>query len=424
MAASKNGKLSNLNKLLVVLAFGVVTFVGYLAINPQVFAAELADCQPRAVTGEANTYAYSACKGRNVSYEKRILQAFVAQGNNKVAEELNNERLYDQLLDQLQDRAEHVYGERLQTLSIDALSATESEIRFSVRQHSGQDLASQTLANTLGTGIVVTYVQPDTPLSVNGMYGDPSPFIAGAYSTMKFKNRYGYIGKGGSCTSGIPYDSATWNATIVTAGHCVVPADYDGGVRYYQWWTRYKNGDLRTRVGGSIQETLRNSDRSSIRGPDGTYNGDAGMIRVLDGKKIAGTRAKRADLAVGITGYESGKNAGLKNNKIELCWTGAASGKTLCGFRVVERNVSVNYDNAGAVRPLQHMRRYDYAVCTKSGDSGGPVYRRDNGKIVGIISGSKDIVGFPTCHIYYTAYADIQQAFAGYGLTNGDRRTN
>jgi hypothetical protein len=195
---------------------------------------------------------------------------------------------------------------------------------------------------------------------------------------------------GGGCTVSFPVRSLTSHRLgVLTAGHCV--QTLHGGPAYLVHQTR-RLSSKGTSPGDLLGRVARGSARL------GEY-GDNAFVRLV------AHRSARPRVFVGpVYTSKTIPIAGRIKLRtgLSVCYSGAASGEH-CGFTVVGGPETVIFKEGKRVLHIHHEWRATSTTCTsRRGDSGSPVYVRQDGKAyaVGILSGGQEKTG--QCPFFFT----------------------
>ena len=231
---------------------------------------------------------------------------------------------------------------------------------------------------------------------------DMSPFAGGLDTAFGYPNGYK------PCTGGFPWtkNAAGTDPFMVTAGHCGErkdPYDYDVNA-----------GESM----GTAHGTRSNFDIGigTVKYPgQNEYNGDLTLINVMNNKAVSDMIWVSNSGRIPVTGWRS--NAPVEGHI--FCISGVMSQQE-CPFEV--REVFTNYEtqDGDIVRHIVRTRMTG-GYCPVDGDSGAPVYFRDNNEATaaGIVSGGGGGGGdgyggaLDPCSMLFTWIGDAYDSFDG-----------
>jgi V8-like Glu-specific endopeptidase len=188
----------------------------------------------------------------------------------------------------------------------------------------------------------------------------------------------------GQCTSGFPFVSGS-REYMVTAGHCTTNSSGNTNV------THSPNG---TFMGYTAVDSWNNGSGTVIVSGYNDYHGDVAAIEVNGNQNATGYVHNGTYLPTNSTSRLPVRNR-LNRWLVpgdQYCSSGIFSGEQ-CGWVVLQTNVAVTYSSGKVLRNGFIAQKFN-GLCTRSGDSGAPLYARNSTSItlaVGIHSGGNNI---------------------------------
>ena len=241
---------------------------------------------------------------------------------------------------------------------VDAVTASD-ELREALAARFGADAVAVHLAAP------VAFTEQD-----DGRYNDAGNFEGGS--------RIGASpGVGGTCTSGFAWSSSTYGDMMVTAGHCTTSGGTVAG------------------PSGASMGTVRVDSWGNSSGSaqiNGVYRGDMSAYEIINGQTSTpyvhnGPANTNSTARLPVLG----RLARWLVPNDQFCTDGSTTGE-LCGWQVLRVQTTVTY-TSGLVGRNVFTATKNAGSCTKSGDSGGPLYAKNaNGIIyaVGVVSGGDE----------------------------------
>jgi hypothetical protein len=295
-------------------------------------------------------------------------------------------------------------GEPFDSARIGFAYLQASKNRVVVDAVTASDELRQALATRFGADAVAVHLA--APMSIteqdDGRYNDAGNFEGGSEIGAS-------PGIAGTCTSGFAWSASGYGDMMVTAGHCTTAGSTVSG------------------PSGSAIGTVRvdswgnNSGSAQI---SGTYRGDMSVYEIVDGQTStpyvhngAPNRNTNPTDRLPVLG----RLARWLVPNDQFCTDGKTTGE-LCGWQVLRVQTTVTY-SSGLVGRNVFTATKTAGSCTKSGDSGGPLYAKNaNGIIyaVGVVSGGDEsrttgtpsspclMVGTEMQNIYYGLPGDLK----------------
>lgn len=371
-----------------------IIFAGFLAVSESPV-----DSYSQSAAEGPEQYRYQPQK-KNETRERAVKAQF---NKNKKFEE---SRYDDGLSDQISTIASRAGLKGSYTSSY----GSDGSVNFTL---SSQDDRNRLAAQVERFGLPLNITVEQGFALTNTMYNSRSPFAGNSLI------RVNTTGEDILCTAGLPWNFNRWGGTFVTAGHCTHERKNNIKKKVQNVYTTNHNNYSNTaKVSNSSHISSLNAYGSSRKMSNGGYNGDIAILNVISSAKVRGSMFKSPSLMNPIPSVNNGAGATVG---MASCWTGANSGKRVCGFRIKEAGVTAKVGGA-TYRPMMKMDRQfiSRASCPIPGDSGGLITLNDN-RVVGVISSVNYNQVWFKCTIMYTNIAQIKQAFPGKPVLDGRR---
>ncbi|MFU8851424.1 S1 family peptidase [Micromonospora sp. SL1-18] len=271
----------------------------------------------------------------------------------------------------------------LRTAAIDPVNNRVIIEAATVTQEMREALATRYGATRVALQLVPGMTLPELKW---GRHSDPPPgYYGGAY----------FYTSVGSCTIAFAWTHGGHDS-LLTAGHCTSlngkaynPTGTLGTVVVDNW----------NNTTGSVKLLPRHN----------YYSGDASSIRLTStsrGRVYSGGPTSTTSRPV------TGKLKRRSQNGETYCVSGQVTGE-MCGFKVIATRITVKYTDGAVLRNAN--KGYRYGNCTRSGDSGAPIYNiKSDGSITarGILSGGTDNTS-GHCYDYFTDILTAEDALEG-----------
>ncbi|HEX8345727.1 MAG TPA: hypothetical protein VF657_13480 [Actinoplanes sp.] len=292
-------------------------------------------------------------------------------------------------------------GEPFASAQIGAAYLQASRNRVVVDAVTASDELRKALAARFGADAVAVHLAAPVKVTEvdDGRYNDGSSFEGGSeIGTSR--------GVAGTCTSGFAWSASAYGDMMVTAGHCTTA----GGNVY---------GPSGASIGTVRVDSWANTSGSAQI--NGTYRGDISVYEIVNGETstpYVHNGAPNRNLNPTNRLPVLGRLTRWLVPNDQLCTDGSRTGE-LCGWQVLRVQTTLTYESGLVARNVFTATK-TAGACATSGDSGGPIYAKNNNGIIyaiGVISGADldRATGTPSqpCLMIGTEMQNIWQGLPG-----------